>query len=63
MTDQEFHALAHELLEYKDGDLYWKKNRGGTALANTKAGSLHPSMPYKTLSIMDKKYFQHRIIF
>jgi hypothetical protein len=63
MTDQELFQLCNDILLYKEGDLYWKKTRRGSALAFTKAGGLHPSSFYKTITVMDKKYYQHRIIF
>lgn len=62
MTQDE--ALA--LLEYRDGNLYWRENRGQSIKAGDKAGSVfcnRPGLQYRQLKVGGKKYLAHRIIF
>jgi len=51
-----------ELLQYKDGNLYWKVSRKNRIKIGDKAGSLHPT-GYKQIGINGKYYKFHRIIF
>ena len=60
MSEQELYKRVHELLEYKDGSLFWKIARKGAA-KGAKAGS--KSRPYKKIMIDKKGYYEHRIIF
>lgn len=63
MTHQELYTRAHELLEYKDGCLYWKVYRAHKAKAGMRAGSLSKSSIYRGVYIDDWRYSEHRIIF
>ena len=55
--------LINERLEYKDGDLYWRVNRGGKAKVGTKAGAYSTSDGYIYVSIDGKKQAAPRLIF
>jgi len=50
-----------DLFEYRDGELYWKINKG-TVKIGSKTGSLHHS-GYRFTQINKKTYLLHRIIF
>jgi hypothetical protein len=53
--------FLNEILEYRDGLLYWKKNRG-----NVKAGSLagcHAFKGYWVVRINRKNHYYHRVIY
>lgn len=63
MTHQELYTRAHELLEYKDGCLYWKVYRGHKAKAGMRAGCFSKSSVYRSISIDNKTYIEHRIVF
>jgi hypothetical protein len=54
---------AMQLLEpdFNAGKLYWKKRRGGAAVAGGEAGSLIPS-GYIKVKLKDKSYPVHRIM-
>jgi len=51
----------HALFEYKDGKLFWKVNRTGTAKAGDEAGSIN-NKGYKVVKINGLAYLQHRLI-
>ena len=53
--------LLHELFEYKDGDLYWKKKIGSRAIIGYKLGTLDKE--YIRARIQRKNYRIHRLIF
>lgn len=53
---------VQELFEYKDGELYWKKDVGFKTKKGAKAGHLHCS-GYVRVTIEQRKYLAHRIIF
>jgi hypothetical protein len=53
--------LLHELFNYKNGNLYWKKNKG-TALADSLAGCIATN-GYRQIRINGKKHLAHRVIF
>ena len=42
--------LLHQMLEYRNGDLYWKVNKGPSAMKGTKAGSIN-SEGYVTIGL------------
>ena len=50
-----------ELFAYKDGNLFWKNSRKGTK-AGDKAGGLYGD-GYISLSVSNKRYLAHRVIF
>lgn len=54
--------LLHELFEYKDGDLYWKVDRGSNKVKGQKAGCLNIN-GYLDVKINKKSYKTHRLIF
>jgi hypothetical protein len=57
--------LLHELFEYKDGELYWKKRpslKAVQAKIGNKAGTICNNL-YKQVSINKEYYYIHRIIF
>jgi len=57
--------LLHELFEYKDGEIYWKKRpspRAVQAKIGYKAGTICNNL-YKQVSINKEYYYIHRIIF
>ncbi len=62
MTDQELYTRAHELLEYKDGQLFWKFSRRG-ASKGKRVGCLNKALLYRQIFLDRKKYMEHRIIF
>lgn len=62
MTDQELYTRAHELLEYKDGQLFWKFSRRG-ASKGKRVGCLNKNQLYRQVFLDRKKYMEHRIIF
>ena len=53
-----------ELLEYKDGKLFWKviPNRNGQICVGSRAGTEHGN-GYWTISIDKKRYLEHRLVF
>jgi hypothetical protein len=53
--------LLHQLFEYRDGELYWKVNKG-TATAGSLASKKRPD-GYARVGIDGKRYFAHRLIF
>lgn len=50
------------LLQYKDGNLYWKVHRKNHLKIGDEAGSLHPT-GYKQIGINGKYYKFHRIVY
>lgn len=55
------HELLHELFEYKDGVLYWKKSRPGIK-SNMIAGYLDNS-GYIRIRVNHSRYLIHRLIY
>lgn len=62
-------SRAHELFEYRDGELYWKKSRGSAKAGNV-AGLVqiqkrknHKDISYKRVGIDKKLYQVHNVIF
>jgi hypothetical protein len=53
--------LMKSLFDYKDGELFWKTDRGSKKVKGLKAGSI--SNGYKYVLIRPKNYLLHRIIF
>lgn len=53
--------LLHQLFEYRDGELYWKVNKG-TATVGSLASKKRPD-GYARVGIDGKRYFAHRLIF
>lgn len=49
------YELLHELFQYEDGKIYWKKD--GTRAGSTKLSG------YRQVCINKKSYYEHRIIF
>jgi len=58
MTSEEL----HEFFEYKDGNLYWKTNRGNKRCIGKKAGSKCKN-GYEHIQINYKYIYTHRAIF
>lgn len=52
--------MARELLEYKNGNLYWRVSRGGM-MAGSKAGS-KTVRKYIVINLNNRQYFIHRVI-
>lgn len=52
----------HEILEYKDGKLYWKKKTAGCVKIGNEAGT-NNGKNYLIIPIKYKHYYAHRIIF
>jgi hypothetical protein len=55
-------AEITDLLEYKEGYLFWKINRRNQVHSGEKAGYLHKNK-YLRVCIKGKQYFVHRVIF
>lgn len=53
--------LLHELFEYRDGELYWKINKGRARIGML-ASNKRPD-GYARVGIDGKRYFAHRLIF
>jgi len=53
----------HELLEYRDGELYWKVDVGQRGKKGCRAGSLNKSPKYRVVRLKGKLYLEHRIVF
>lgn len=51
----------HALLEYRDGNLFWKVKRRGNVKAGDEAGYVN-KLGYKRVGINGKHYLQHRLI-
>jgi hypothetical protein len=51
----------NSILEYRDGELYWKINNG-KKLAGDRAGTYVKSTGYRTIGINHKIYPEHRLI-
>lgn len=54
-------GVAHQIFEYRDGELFWKINRGNIA-AGTKAGVIN-RRGYLQVMVQKKNYLGHRVIF
>lgn len=54
--------LLQELFYYKDGFLFNKVKRSSNAMPNTMAGTLPNNSEYRRVSISNKIYLEHRII-
>ena len=53
--------VLHELFEYRDGELYWKINKGRARIGSL-ASKKRPD-GYARVGIDRKRYFAHRLIF
>lgn len=53
--------LLHELFEYREGKIYWKISNTRAVVGN-EAGSINSS-GYKIVTINQKSYLAHRLIF
>jgi hypothetical protein len=51
-----------ETFEYRDGNLYWKKNRQSIKAGN-KAGCVNPSTGYELITVNQKRYRTHQLIY
>lgn len=56
------HREAHELFEYRDGNLFWRTKRGQRALAGAKAGTLDKD-GYTVVRTNGKTHKVHRLVF
>jgi hypothetical protein len=56
-----FQDELHDLLEYKNGDLFWKKRLSNRAPVGSKAGYMRKG--YVNIGIQGKEYPAHSIIF
>jgi hypothetical protein len=54
--------LLKEFFDYQDGELYWKKSRRNQIKIGDRAGVVGKN-GYRMISIYDKKYYTHRLIF
>jgi hypothetical protein len=52
----------HEIFNYKDGNLYWKKTKKNNLIGKI-AGGVDPTTNYFNVKIKNKKYKNHRLIF
>lgn len=52
-----------DLLEYKDGKLFWKKARRGCTVAGQEAGYLKKDTGYRELTVRGKRTYAHRVIY
>ena len=53
-----------ELLEYRDGKLYWKVDIGSKVKAGDRAGTtVGKAAPYRAVRYKGSKYYEHRIIY
>lgn len=52
---------ASELLEYRDGALFWKVSMG-RAKAGDRAGSFNKSTGYRVIRVSGKRYKEHRLV-
>lgn len=55
--------LAHELFEYRNGELYWKIKSCRRDPIGSKAGYFDLSRGYTTIHYQRKRYYLHRLIF
>jgi len=53
---------VNEVFEYRDGKLYNKNNRGGTARKGIESGYTDISCGYRKISVDDKLHRTHRLI-
>lgn len=54
--------ILHELFDYRDGELYWKPNKGGNKVQGKRAGTMHHE-GYVRTQVNGKIYGNHRLIF
>jgi hypothetical protein len=54
--------LLQELFYYENGFLFNKVKRSSNAMPNTKAGTLPNNSDYRRVSISNKIYLEHRVI-
>jgi HNH endonuclease/AP2 domain len=55
--------IAHQLFEYRDGELYWKVKPCRRDPIGTKAGHFDSARGYTSINYKKKRYYLHRIIF
>lgn len=55
--------LLRELFDYRDGELHWKKSRANNTVKSGDRAGTHPESGYREISISDKLYLAHRLIF
>ena len=55
--------LLHQLFNYNDGELYWKIKPAIRIKKGDIVGNVREDTGYRVVSILDKKYTVHRLIF
>jgi hypothetical protein len=55
--------LLKQILEYRDGNLYWKINPTPFISVGDKAGDINPTNGYERIKILRRSYLKHRLIF
>ena len=56
-------SILHEMFEYRDGALYWKRRKWADTKAGKRAGSIHPS-GYRFVTVQNiGQCREHRVIF
>jgi len=51
-----------DLFDYRDGALFWRKDRGSNAKAGNRAGRLLKT-GYRSIHISGRRYQEHRLVF
>ena len=60
--DADFLTLIEDLLEYQDGDLYWKQALSTRVKVGNKAGSIQTG-GYIGISVLGRKYGAHKLVY
>lgn len=53
---------CRELFDYRDGGLYWRRDRGSNAKAGCRAGRILRT-GYRSIHVSGRRYQEHRLIF
>ena len=54
--------VVKALFDYRDGGLYWRRDRGSNARAGNRAGRLLPT-GYRSIHVSGRRHQEHRLIY
>jgi hypothetical protein len=62
MNSQAFHELVVDRLDYREGDLWWRRSCGNNARLDRPAGCVNPQ-GYRRIRLGARQWFAHRLVF